>query len=66
MAYLTIKRVQGYSYYYITKSYRAGGRVRNKTLEYLGRDPDPKRLKKALRYWGVKAIPRDDSGRRTQ
>ncbi len=31
-----------------------GGTVRSKVLEYLGRDPEPKRLKRALRYWRVK------------
>ena len=41
-------------YYYIVENYRRGDRVRQKVLEYLGRDPDPKRLKRALVYWGVK------------
>ena len=41
-------------YYYIVENRRRSGTVRQKTLEYLGRDPDPKRLKSALVYWGVK------------
>ena len=27
---------------------------RTKRNDYLGRDPDPKRLKRAMEYWGVK------------
>ncbi len=42
-------------YYYIVESHRRRGTVVQRTLEYLGRDPDPKRLKRALVYWGVKA-----------
>ena len=41
-------------YYYIVENHRRGDIVRQKVLEYLGRDPDPKRLKRALVYWGVK------------
>ena len=40
--------------YYFVEFYRRGDIVRQKVLEYLGRDPDPKRLKRALEYWGVK------------
>jgi hypothetical protein len=29
------------------------GRVKSRVLEYLGRDPDPKRLKRAMEYWQV-------------
>jgi hypothetical protein len=54
MAYLVRKRIKGHDYLYIVKSYRVGGRVRVKTLEYLGRDPDPKRLARAIAYWGVR------------
>jgi len=36
------------------RSERKGGKVSGKVLEYLGRDPEPKRLRKALEYWGVK------------
>ena len=54
MAYLVKKKARRGHYYYITKSERKGKRVTNRMLEYLGRDPDPKRLKRALRYWGVK------------
>jgi len=57
MAYLVIKKVKGFSYHYIMRSERRGKKVRVLTLEYLGRDPDPKRLKRALEYWGVKAKP---------
>ena len=54
MAYLRITRVKGHSYYYIVRSERKGNKVRGRILEYLGRDPDPARLKRAMRYWGVK------------
>jgi hypothetical protein len=61
MAFLRTVTKQGKSgkrtYYYVVESQRRGDTVRHKLLEYLGRDPDPKRLKAALRYWkvGVKA-----------
>ncbi len=57
MAYLERKRIKGGAYCYIMQSYRQGGKVKRRILEYLGRDPDPKRLKRALAYWGVKAKP---------
>ena len=55
MAYLAIKKIKKGRYHYIMQSRRKGGRVTTRVLEYLGRDPDPKRLKRALVYWGVKA-----------
>jgi len=58
MAYLEQKRVKGRAYFYIMQSFRQRGMVKRRILEYLGRDPDPKRLKKALVYWGVKAKAR--------
>ena len=54
MAYLRILRKDGRRYFYIMKSVRKDDRVLTKTLEYLGREPDPRRLKRALQYWGVK------------
>ena len=56
MAYLRKHRINGRTYIYIMKSVRRGKKVSGKVLEYLGRDPDPKRLKRALRYWGVSPI----------
>ncbi len=53
MAYLERKRINGAAYFYIMQSFRRGGKVKRRILEYLGRDPDPKRLKRALAYWGV-------------
>jgi len=53
MAYLRVKRVKGGRYYYIMRSERRGGKVSSRVLEYLGRDPDPARLRKAVEYWGV-------------
>ena len=51
MAYLRILKCR---YYYIMRSVRHGDKVKARIAEYLGRDPDPKRLKRALEYWGVK------------
>lgn len=61
MAYLRITRVKGHSYYYIVRSERTGSKVRSRILEYLGRDPDPKRLAAACRYWkvGVRRKPEE-------
>ena len=53
MAHLKIKRLGNGSYYYIVQSVRREGKVRQKILEYLGRDPDPARLRAALKYWKV-------------
>ena len=58
MAHLKIKLIGNGTYYYIVQSYRREGKVKQKILEYLGRDPDPKRLKRALDYWGVKDKPK--------
>jgi len=64
MAHLKAKQLGQATYYYIVQSVRRGGKVTQKTLEYLGRDPDPKRLKKACEYWGVKRPPRAARWRR--
>ena len=40
------------------RSVRKGKKVTPKVLEYLGRDPDPKRLAAALRYWKVGKKPK--------
>ena len=55
MAFLRIQKKGKARYYMIVRSVRRGEKVVQKMCEYLGRDPDPKRLKKALVYWGVKA-----------
>ncbi len=54
MAYLKRVTVGKRTYYYIVKSVRRGDSVTKKVLEYLGRDPDLKRLKRAMEYWGVR------------
>ena len=54
MAYLKRKRIRNGVYLYIVRSYRRQGKVKEKVLEYLGREPEPARLKKAMAYWGVK------------
>ncbi len=55
MAYLKRHTVLSGTYYYIVQSVRRRGKVVKQTLQYLGRDPDPKRLKKALKRWRVKS-----------
>lgn len=40
MAYVKRKRINGHDYYYLVESYRAGGKVKTRTLKYLGRKPD--------------------------
>ena len=39
MAYVRKKRVKGRDYYYLVESYRCDGKVRTRTLKYLGKDP---------------------------
>ncbi len=58
MAYLKRQRATGgRTYLYIAKSVRKGPKVMHKVLEYLGREEtvDAARLKRALKYWEVKA-----------
>jgi hypothetical protein len=59
MAYLRVKRVKRGRYYYIMRSERKAGKVSSRVLEYLGASPDPKRLKRALAYWGVRVKTTD-------
>ena len=45
MAYVKRKRIKGREYYYLVESYRAGGKVKTRTLAYLGTTPQvPKEL----------------------
>ena len=56
MAFLR-KQLKGKSvYYYIVVNRRRGGKTVQRVCEYLGRDPDPKRLKRAMRYWKVTPV----------
>jgi hypothetical protein len=59
MAFLRARRIGKGTYYYILENRRRGSKVEQKTLEYLGRDPSPERLARALKYWrvGLKAKP---------
>ena len=54
MAFLRVRCIGKGRYFYILESRRRGGKVDQKILEYLGRDPVPARLQRALDYWGVK------------
>ena len=53
MAYLRKVKQGKRVYFYIMRSERNGSQVSGKVLEYLGRDPEPKRLKRAMEYWEV-------------
>jgi hypothetical protein len=39
MAYVRRKRLKGHDYYYLVESYRQDGKVRTRTLRYLGTTP---------------------------
>ena len=54
MAFLRKQRKGNAVYLYIVQNRRRGGKVVQRVCEYLGRDPDSKRLKRACEYWGVK------------
>lgn len=40
MAYVRKKRLKGHDYYYLVESYRQNGKVKTRTLKYLGTSPD--------------------------
>ena len=40
MAYVRRKRLKGHDYYYLVESYRRDGKVRTRTLQYLGTTPE--------------------------
>ncbi len=39
MAYVRRKRIKGHDYYYLVESYRRNGKVKTRTLKYLGTTP---------------------------
>jgi len=39
MAYVRRKRLKGHDYYYLVESFRQDGKVRTRTLKYLGTTP---------------------------
>ena len=39
MAYVRRKRLKGHDYYYLVESYRQEGKVKTRTLKYLGTAP---------------------------
>lgn len=39
MAYVRKKNLKGHDYYYLVESYRQDGKVRTRTLKYLGTTP---------------------------
>ena len=55
MAYMRKHRIGKAIYLYVMESYRRGGKVRSRTLQYLGRADriTPARLREAIRYWRV-------------
>ena len=40
MAYVRKKRLKGRDYYYLVESYRRDGKIKTRTIKYLGRSPD--------------------------
>ncbi len=40
VAYVRKKRIKGHDYYYLVESYRQNGKVRTRTLKYLGTSPE--------------------------
>lgn len=40
MAYVRRKRLRGHDYYYLVESYRQDGKVKTRTLQYLGSTPE--------------------------
>lgn len=49
MAYVRRKRLKGNDYYYLVESYRQNGKVRTRTLQYLGTTPEvPAKLQHLL------------------
>jgi len=64
MAYLRVKRIgKSSGYFYIMKSVRKGRKVSGVVLEYLGKDPEAKRLAAAVRYWKVGKMKPGKGGR---
>lgn len=55
MAYLRRRTIGGGTYLYIVESRKRSGKVRQVTLQYLGREDriEPARLREAIRYWRV-------------
>ena len=53
MAFLRKQRKGKAVYFYIVQNRRRGGKVVQRVCEYLGRNPEPKRLAAALKYWRV-------------
>jgi hypothetical protein len=39
MPHVKRKRIRGNEYYYLVRNYRRGGKVKTKTLQYLGKEP---------------------------
>lgn len=40
MAYVKRKRLKGHDYYYLVESYRSDGKIKTRTLQYLGKNPE--------------------------
>jgi len=40
VAYVRGKRLKGHDYYYLVESYRQDGKVKTRTLQYLGTTPE--------------------------
>ena len=64
MAFLRIKESGGRRYFYIVESRRRGAIIRQKILEYLGRDPSKKDQAEALKYWKGRRKRKQNPGAR--
>jgi hypothetical protein len=40
VAYVRKKRLKGHDYYYLVESFRRNGKVKTRTIKYLGTSPD--------------------------
>ena len=56
MAYYRTAKVNGHSYYYLVESYREGGKVRQRILEYYGKNP-PLEVLNNLRSSRTRNVP---------
>ncbi len=64
MAHLKRVRIRDRTYYYVVQSVRRGDAITKKVLQYLGPEPDPARVKRALAYWEEETMAKRKYGAR--
>jgi hypothetical protein len=62
MAFLRTWQRGARRYYAVVRNDKRRGKVVQRILEWLGRDPKPARLQRAMRYWGAKATDKRRKG----